>query len=243
MNKFFIIIISIFSFSFISASEIYKIGVEDISYYPHYVYENGDYRGFGADILKDFAKSKGYIFEFVPKPIVRLVKDYVDGEVDFVYPDNAYWSSEAKEGMIITYSNPVAGYIDGVMVLPENSDQTTIENLGIVIGFTPFEYLNAINKGDVKLVKNPSLIGLVQQGIKGRVEGIYGNIDIIDYILKERLNHPNMLVFNQNLPYTKSHYHLSTIKYPKIIEEFNQYLQENSQKINELREQYGIKDY
>lgn len=243
MRNILIILFLLVSASNFSQNKIYKIGVEDIPYFPHYIYEYGEYKGLAADILNDFAKSKGYIFEYIPMPIVRLSRDYVKGEVDFIYPDNSYWSENIKSKVTVIYSNPVVSYIDGVMVMPKNSNKNKITNLGIVIGFTPFEFLKDIENGNIKLNKNSTLMGLIKQGLAGRVEGVYGNIDIIDYLLQEKLESPGMLVFNPKLPHTKSFYHLSTIKYPEIIEEFNRYLSENQKKIEKWKKEYKIKEH
>ncbi|WP_207912224.1 hypothetical protein [Pseudobacteriovorax antillogorgiicola] len=53
---------------------------------------------------------------------VGLLKD--DSDLDFKFPDNPHWRKDLKKGKEgeISYSLPIAHYIDGTMVLPENRD-------------------------------------------------------------------------------------------------------------------------
>lgn len=90
MNKYiFVTVLLILKNSF--AGE-FTIGVENLSYYPHYTMESGQYEGFARDILDSFAKAKGHKFIYKPVVVSELTKDFINGKVDFKYPDNQYWA-------------------------------------------------------------------------------------------------------------------------------------------------------
>lgn len=100
--------------------------------------------------------------------------------------------------------------------------------LGTVTGFTPWEYLDYVNNKKIELRENPSLDGVLQQALLGRVDGVYMNIDVAKFYLKQNLQKEGSLMFDDELPFGQSDYHLATIKHPEIIEKFNDFLKENS---------------
>ncbi len=244
----FIIFVSIFCTILINSTQAetkkFVIGVENISYYPHYTYENNQYKGFARDVLDAFAKEKGYTFEYRAVPVNRLFKDLIDGVVDFKYPDNPQWQGDLKKGKNILYSSSVVNFIDGVSVLPANKGKgkAALKQLGTVMGFTPWEYLGDIKSGNIKLSENPKMDGLVMQGLAGRVDGVYANVAIVNYQLVEIQKKPGGLVFDESLPHSKGSYFLSTIKYPVLIKEFNQFISQNKDLINRLKSKYKVEE-
>src|SRR3990167_2144613 len=73
----------------VADGKAFTVGVETLDYLPHYSVQGGEYKGFAADVLRAFAKEKGYSIQFKPYPVARLISVFVAGEVDFKYPDNA----------------------------------------------------------------------------------------------------------------------------------------------------------
>lgn len=227
-----------------SQAETYTVGVEDIDYYPLYAYRGGAYEGFAKEVLTKFAESKGYTFSYKPFPVVRLTNYFVEGKVDFKFPDNENWAGDAKKNVNITYSDPVVSYTDGVMVLPENKGKGTsaLKKLGTVRGFTPWDYLSLIKSGAVVAKEASSLESLVKQALHGRVDGAYFNTVVASYYLENKQNKPGALVFDDSLPHTSSTYKFSSIQHPKIIEEFNQFLVDQAPWVREIESKYGIEN-
>lgn len=227
-----------------STDEItYVIGVEDNQYFPHYSYENGQYVGIGKQILDAFFTSKGYKYEFRALPVARLFQSFVDNEVDFKYPDNAFWSIVLKQGKGVIYSNPVLPSTDGVMVLPENvgkKSASQIKILGTIRGFTAPQWMGRVEKGHMILAENDNSELLVKQVLTQRIEGAYANLDVMKYILRTKYNNQDALKFDPSLPYTTDYYYFSSIQYPEIIDEFNIWLYQNAPFINDLRDRFGI---
>lgn len=225
-----------------SAAATYAVGVEDIEYLPQYSVQNGEFGGFGRAILDAFAKSKGHVFEYQPRPVARLFNEFIAGKVDLKYPDNAYWGGDLKKGQAVVYSAPVVEYIDGVNVLPAGKGKSVdaIKALGIVRGFTAWEWLDRVKAGSPELHENNSFTALLQQAMAGRVDGAYGNVAVVSHQLAVELKKPDALVFDPGLPHTRSHYHLSSIKHPQLIEEFNAWLGENADLVAKLKAEYAV---
>ena len=230
------------AFNTAAFAEKFIIGVEDNRYLPHYAFENGEYKGFGRDVLDAFFQSANYDFKYRAFPVARLFRSFVNAEVDFKYPDNAMWSMALKQDKPIVYSDPVIAVIDGVNVLPENKNRgpENIKLLGTIRGFTTSNWLQRIKDETVILSENDSIILLIQQTIMGRIDGTYANIDVIQYLLNNTLKKPNALQFDPSLPHTRTHYHLSSIKHPEVIEEFNAWMKDNQDLILRIKQKYQL---
>lgn len=224
------------------ATKKFTIGVENLNYYPLYSWDGKTYSGFAREFLDMFAKSKGYTFKYHGLPIKRLYKSLFKQQVDFKFPDSPYWLASQKKGKRIQYSDGIVDFIDGVMVLPENKRKgiSHLKTLGIVRGFTAWDYLDHINSGKIKILENNSFEGLLKQVIKKRVCGAYVNITVSNYIIEKHLNKKNALVFAPILPHTKSSYQISTLKYPKVIKELNTYMKNNFTKIQKLKDKHNV---
>lgn len=225
------------------SAKTYTVGVENLKYYPHYNHIDGEYGGFAKDILDAFAKSKGYKFSYEARPVKRLYAEFLKKQVlDFKYPDNSYWQGDMKKGIKVIYSVPVVSYIDGMMVEPVNKGNgvSKVKKIGTVRGFTPWTYLDMINQGEIKVVENNSFVGLIKQTLKGRVNGAYLNVAVAKYQLDEVMKKPGALVFDESLPHTKSSYFFSTIKYPKVMKEFNAFMKKDRKIVNTIKRKYKL---
>ncbi len=224
-------------------AQIYTIGVENIKYLPYYDHENNEeYIGFARDILDMFAKHGGYSFVYEVLPLNRLRNDFLDKKIDFKFPDNPYWKSERRVGVNINYSEPVVGFIDGLMVLPENKgkSESALKNIGVVAGFTPWSYFDLIESGKISVTENESVTGILKQVINNRIDGSYLNVSVAKYQLSETLKLDHALVFDPDLPHTKSSYYFSSIKHPGVIKEFNRFLVSQKVEIDKLKKKYEI---
>ncbi|MCA1972275.1 MAG: transporter substrate-binding domain-containing protein [Caenispirillum sp.] len=223
-------------------ADTFRVGVEDLRYYPHYNYENGAWTGFGRDLLDAFAADAGHTFVYEAMPVKRLFQALVDKTVDFKYPDNAYWSADMKDGKGVTYSAPVVRYIDGVVVLPAKvgGGADGIATLGTVRGFTPFAWLARVQEGKTQLAENSDYDALLQQAMKGRVDGAYANVAVARWRLREVLKQPDALVFDPALPHADDFYHLSTTTRPEVVAQFDAWMAANPSKVEALKVKYGL---
>ena len=226
-----------------SLAENYKLGVENIKYYPQYTTIDDRYGGYAAEVFGLFSRKTQHQFGFNPMPVKRLYRNFFDGGIDFKYPDNSYWGfAEERKKTLITYSDPVVEYIDGCMVLRENlgKGRRSIKVLGTMRGFTPFEYLDDIKAGRIKLSENSSFAGLLRQALRKRIDCAYINVAVARYQLNSILKKPGQLAFDPDLPHTRSSYSVSSIKYPEVIEDFNRFLKNNAGVIDALQEKFDV---
>ncbi len=84
---------------------------------------------------------------------------------------------------------------------------------------------------------------MVQQLIAGHIDGIDIEQSVIRYYLKELGKPTDTSVIDRRFRYEVYDYHFSTIKHPKIIKEFNEFLSSNKVFIEQLNKKYKITDY
>ena len=243
----FIIMLVILSYQtcYSTGKKEFTVGVQNFKeYYPYSEFKNGKYRGFNREILDLFASAKGYTFIYKARPVKRLYFEYIEGKFDLKYPDNPYWSAALKKEKSIKYSDPIVEYVDGVMVFPENKGKgiKNLKKLGVVAGFTPFAYLKLLKTEKVRKKEIFDYETLLRLVILKRMDGAYSNIAVSRYYLERFFQDRNALVFDQDLPHTRSHRHLSSFRYPAIISEFNKFLRENTTIIKKLKTKYRVED-
>lgn len=225
-----------------SYARVYTLGVEDIDYYPIYKTKNGEYSGFVRDLFDQFGKDKGYEFRYESLPVVRLTNYFLEGQVDFKFPDNSAWAQDAKAKFAVIYSEPVIKYTDGVMVLPTRPQKGLegFKNLGTVRGFSPWDFMDLAKEGKVVLKEASNLESLANQALNARIDGAYFNVDVARYFLKNTIKQPEGLVFDESLPHTTSTYHLSTISHPDVMKDFNAFLVEKRAWVEALKIRYEL---
>ena len=225
-----------------SYAKHYVIGVEQLEYYPIYAQREGEYAGFARELLDQFAKSRDYTFEYKAVPVKRLFNDFLAGKFDLKFPDSAYWQSEMKQGKNVIYSDPVLEYIDGVLVAPTEigKGKEQLKNLGVPRGFTPWEYLNDVENKAITITEGNSLKNLVKMAETKRIDGVYFSIIVAKYFLEHTQFASDALVFDKTLPHTRSTYHLSSVKHPKVVAEFNAFMKANFAKIEALKAKYNV---
>ncbi|TWI92759.1 extracellular solute-binding protein (family 3) [Roseibium hamelinense] len=217
------------------------VGVENLSYYPHYTMDGGEYGGFARALLDAWAADQGHNLTYKPFPITRLMSMLVNGEVDLKYPDNAYWSADMKQDKNVIYSEQIVEYIDGVSVKPEKigAGMGAVETLGTVRGFTPWSWLDETKSGQVKLSEVNELDGLVKQAVSDRIDAAYANVAVIQHHLSET-GQDGALVFDPDLKHTRDFYYMSSTTKPGLIEDFNGWMAANQDKVDALKAEYNV---
>ena len=226
-----------------AVAEEFVIGVEDIEYYPIYAKRDGDYAGFARELFDAFGAASGHTFQYKTLPIKRLFSDFLANKLDFKFPDNPNWQTDMKSGKQVIYSDSVLEYIDGVLVPPSNlgKGKAALKNLGVVRGFTAWDYLGDIEKGDIRFTEGNALTGLVKMAETGRIDGVYFNVIVARYFLEHTEFNKNALVFDESLPHTRGHYHLSSLSHPGIIEQFNAFLKDKVSLVEAMKAKYDVK--
>ena len=231
------------SMSQATLAEEFVIGVEDIEYYPIYAKRDGDYAGFARELFDAFGADSGHTFQYKALPIKRLFSDFLGNKLDFKFPDNPTWQSDMKTGKAVNYSDAVLEYVDGVLVPPSRlgKGKAELKNLGVVRGFTAWDYLGDINRGDIRVNEGNSLTSLVKMAESQRIDGVYFNVIVARYFLAHTEFKKNALVFDQSLPHTRGQYHLSTLNHPEIIAQFNHFLKNKIALVETMKAKYDVK--
>jgi len=228
-----------------SFADEFVVGVENIEYYPIYAKRDGAYSGYARALLDAFAERNGHTFTYKVLPIKRLFKDFIEGDIDFKFPDSPYWKKDLKQGKDVAYSDSVLEYIDGVLVVPSllGRGKDNLKTLGVLRGFTPWDYLDDIAAKKVNLKEVNSLESLVKMADAGRINGVYFNVIVAKYFLEHTIFDKTALVFDNELPHTRGNYYMSSIKHPKLIASFNQFMAENKSIVESLKAKYDVKFY
>lgn len=219
------------------------VGVETTEYYPQYTFKNDQYGGYARDLLDLFGVTYGYDIRYKAYPIKRLLNKYLAGKIDLKYPDNRLWAKKRKSKVIVTYSDPVVNYIDGVLVKPSDKGKglTYLKLLGTLRGFFATEYSQEIHSGQLRISENGSITALIKQAYMGRVDGIYFNVSVAHYHLALS-HHKHALQFDKSLPHTKAFYSLSSIHRPDVITQFNLFLKSHNKAITALKQKYKVEE-
>lgn len=221
----------------------FVVGVQNFQdYSPYSSFVDNTYSGFDRELLDAFAQDYGYEFVYMALPIKRLYRHFLDGTVDFKYPDNAKWSATQKEGHNILYSDPTVSFVDGVIVLNKNKpmQRDGLNKLGMIAGFTPSPYLKDIDNKHIQVFETRSLEPLIKMLTTGRIDGIYANLAVMRHHVSHQNDQTTPMSMSEALPHVTGTRHLSTKLYPSMIVEFNQFLKQNREQVNEIKLKYGL---
>ncbi len=221
----------------------YVIGVESLNYYPLYLGRGKTYTGYARELLDSFGKANGHSFTYKVLPVKRLLSEFLTGNLDFKYPANGKWAPNAKQGHKIVYSDSTIEYIDGLMTTSGNAKLTAenLTTLGTLRGFTPWVFMDDISKGSLKLFETDALESLISMTSSGRVQGAYINVVVARYYVDNQLKKPGVLTFNSGLPHARDHFLLASIKHPKIVQEFNDFLASEKDLVDKLKDKYQVR--
>lgn len=230
-----------FSLAAPARAETFTVGVELQPYRPYSDVQDGQYLGYGRDLLDAFAAYQGHQFIYQPLPVRRLLSDFLNDRVAFKYPDNPRWNADIKQGHHLHYSQAAAAAVDGVLVKPQfvGQGKQRLRRLGTQRGFTPWPYLDDIKAGRIILIQANQIESLLAMAMSDRVDGVYLNPQVVRHQL---YNHAadDALVFDPKLPYQDDHYYLSSIHHPQVIEQFNAFLTSQADLVKTLKERHGI---
>ena len=221
------------------------LGVEDLHYFPLFDFKNR-HPTFTTELFDEFGKQFGYKFEFYPMPVKRFDKWLFEKDIDLKFPDNSRWN-ESEEvnrlSKVITYSRPVLHLVAGTITYNKNiKHKKDVKILGTLLGFYPTKWINEINSGQVELYESSSTLMLVQQLIRGQLDAINLEPTVVNHYLNQ-IREKEFVYINKNIDYEVYSYHLSSIKYPKVISDFNKFLVDNSEYVEGLRKKYKITDH
>lgn len=227
------------------------VGVEKIEFYPYWeINEEGELRGFARELMDAFSVYAHREIEYQAFNVHTLYEKFFAGELDLKLPDNPYWQAENKSGLPIAYSLPIAGFTDGVLVKHARNGQglSSFKRLGTVKGFTPFVYFPLIESGKIKLNEVENFNELYSIMVNNEIDGIYfPEVSAKHYLGNLTINNlasvsltSDDIVFDSSLPFVHSFYYVSTFTKHNLLHQFNSFLIDQREKIEEIRQKYGI---
>lgn len=226
-----------------TAARTYVVGVEDADFLPHYGFDQqGTYSGFARELLDRFAKHADVKLVYKPLPTDELAAALAEGSVDFRYPDNPEWahSNSADDGT--SYSNPVVAYVDGVLVTPRRAGLAVehLKRLALVEGWTPLGYQAQIESSRILAVRSDSLQEMVRQTLLKNSDGAYYNVVVALHYINNIRPRPDVLVFDPNLPHTRSSFRLSTLEQTDLLHRFDSFLTEQEDEIATMKTRHQV---
>lgn len=220
----------------------FTVGTEDINFYPHYDFTAAGTTGFANEVLQLFAAQQGYQFSFQPLPVKRLYHE-LDNLVDFIYPDNPNWAKFQSSQASRLFSEPVIYNLGTTLVLPVNKDISLAKfrTLAVIHGFTPTAWLNLRGKHRFKLYEVPNAVSAVNLVLRGQLDGADVEYNVAQKILRDQ-QQEGALVVAQQLPMTRVSFHLSTVRHPQVLQQFNRFLLSHQDQIDALKQKYQLTD-
>jgi len=61
------------------------------------------------------------------------------------------------------------------------------------------------------------------------------------YYIKNELKKAGSLTFNASMPHARDHFFLSSVKHPKVVQEFNAFLKNNVGLVGKLKDKYQVR--
>jgi len=226
--------------SYANQDKVYKIGVENIDYYPHYAFGHQK-NSFIKELLESFFNYHQIKYEFVPLPLKRFNQWYVKDSIDFKYPDNTNWRVNESKNLPIIYSTSVITSTAGSVILYKNLNKTreNIQRLGTITGFSSTLWLDKIKSKKVEVLNDSAVLSVIKMATHGLVDVINLDYSVVNYHLNN-LKQNKKLLMSAILPNQKINFHLSTIKHENIIFKFNQFLKKNKKLVEGLKKKYKI---
>lgn len=220
----------------------YRVGVEDVDYYPIFSAVPPDYlyRGYARDLLDLFASHEHIHLTYVPLPVRRLSHEFRAGRLDLIFPDNPRWEVEEKGQLTIAYSKPLLVFQDAMLVLPQRLGEPlqNYRTLGFIRGFTPWKFQEQVATGQVQIKQSPNPQGLIHMALSGYIDAANMAQQVAHYHLQGQ---PQALVIEPRLlPLQDSHYYLSSIQHPQLIQRFDAFLTRERKAVRALKLKYGL---
>jgi ABC-type amino acid transport substrate-binding protein len=228
----------------LAQGETLRVGIEQHDYYPYYrATLESPPEGYCLDLLEAFAEYEGLTLELLPQPLNRLYRNMLDEQnLDLLFPDNPEWARQAKADRHLYYSEAAAQIVDGTMVLANRRGQglNNIRHLGTVRGFTAQAWQPQLDAGTVHLVETQDLHSLIRMVVRGRLDALYANPQVVRYQLAQLDMSNNYLQLDPQLPLIYTSFHLSSASRPDLIERFDAFLAHQPDTLQRLKTRYGL---
>jgi ABC-type amino acid transport substrate-binding protein len=177
------------------------IGVEDLAYFPYYETVNGEIKGFFNDFNNLISDPKASLKSM---PVKRLKHALADGSVDAIFPHNPQWKLPQTKSKVVI-SKPIIAFEDGVVVSKSKLQGQPVRRISTVRGFTAYGV-----PSDIKIFEANDMSSAVKMMLTGRVDGVYGNFEVIKATGKKVGASVTDLAMAPELSSYKDFYHIAS---------------------------------
>ncbi|TNC82881.1 MAG: hypothetical protein C9356_00030 [Oleiphilus sp.] len=214
----------------------YSVSFPEGDYAPQYSDSTGVMAGFLPDLVRRFSDQSGYDLKLISLPIKRYQLLLKSGQLDFILPSNPAWTD--KQVGDITFSSVIMISRSGFL-RKKGSLERPIKNLATVRGYTLPQVNPAFKDSNYKESFTINTSATLEMLRRDYVDTVYAHLDFVKSWL--RRNHlKDYLVFVPDLGYDDYSYHLATLKHPKIIAVFNQWMLDNAAEIKSLMKLHDV---
>ena len=247
ISIFLIIILNLFVIQNVFAhkeqvKKIFIVGVQSNNEFPlyHFDQKNG-FQGIFHSFLNSFASESGIEFKYKTMHKKEMMQAFLNGEIDFKFPDNPLWSSAIKRSKKVIYSKPIHYYVEGMFTKKDKNfnNLEKIKSLGIVGEVVPWSLYHYLEARKMTITKSISCKLLIKELIDGDIDAAYCNYHVGNYYI-DKFGLNKQVEFAINLPNTDDYYYLSTITHQKILDKFNLWIEKNRDKIKKEYNKFNL---
>lgn len=219
----------------------FVIGVEDVSYYPYFDFTSNK-TSFAKELFDQFAEDSGHQISYLPLPIKQFPRWLYEENIDFKFPDNARWQAKSNiHQLSIHYSDEIVALIAGTVIMEKNQfkEENFFKTIGTITGFEPTLWSLHIEQNKVTIYEDSSSKILVKHLVSGFVNGLDIDLAVANDGLQKLHIHHELIVSDQLAKQVYA-YRMSTVKYPEIIKQFNQWLVQRRKFVENLKVKFDI---
>jgi len=226
------------------SSNALVLGVETTNYSPYYsLSDEQKYQGAARDIFDLFSEVKQLKVNYDPMPVPRLFKEFVEGNIDLKFPDNPLWSASLHAEVKVHYSDAIFNINETLLVIKQNDTEINkkdIKQVGTILGFSTPGIAKPVANKEFETIKTKEVEQLIHMLISNRVQAVYFNESVALDLAKRMYPEKQLTTHSKYPPFTYA-YHLSSIKHPELITQFNQFLISHAEKVAKIRQRHGLK--
>lgn len=218
------------------------VAVNEAEFRPYSWVESGQLQGADRAVLDAFGEYLGTKLEYLPLPRLRALEQLKQGEVQLLYPDDRFWTTAAKEGVNLLYSDAAVTNQTGFFLVKEKACDaaTSLESIGTLLGWVPEGYYGPIARGEVILQRFATVEQMLKAGLAGGVDAVFAERQSLDIYINAHHPYYSTYQFCSALPSSIGHFRLSTVEQPELIERFNQFLKAHPEVIDAIKARYRL---
>jgi polar amino acid transport system substrate-binding protein len=220
------------------------LGVESTDYSPYfYLNDEKKYQGATRDIIDLFSEVSQLKISYDPMSVPRLFNEFVKGNIDLKFPDSPLWSASLQADIKVFYSVSVFQVNESLLILKQENTEIKkedIKQVGTILGFSTPSIAKLVANKEFETISTKSVEQLMHMLVSNRVQAVYFN-EIVALGLVKKMYPKKQLSTHSQYPPFQYAYHLSSIKHPELITQFNQFLNSHADQVAKIRQRYGLK--